>query len=66
VAVAGARPSACACTCRPARCRRLRADPLRLRQVLTNLLSNAIKYNRAGGSVRVEAQRAGEGVALLS
>ena len=42
----------------------LRADPLRLRQVLTNLLSNAIKYNRAGGSVRVEAQRADEGVAL--
>jgi PAS domain S-box-containing protein len=32
---------------------RLRADPNRLRQVLTNLLSNAIKYNRAGGEVRV-------------
>ncbi|MBX3620581.1 MAG: PAS domain S-box protein [Rhizobacter sp.] len=29
----------------------LRADHLRLRQVLVNLLSNAIKYNRPGGSV---------------
>ena len=28
---------------------------MRLRQVLLNLLSNAIKYNRAGGSVVVEA-----------
>ncbi len=29
----------------------VRADHLRLRQVLVNLLSNAIKYNRRGGSV---------------
>ncbi|MBC7993851.1 MAG: PAS domain S-box protein [Rhizobacter sp.] len=29
----------------------VRADHLRLRQVLVNLLSNAIKYNRVGGSV---------------
>jgi PAS domain S-box-containing protein len=29
----------------------VRADRLRLRQVLVNLLSNAIKYNRPGGSV---------------
>ncbi|MDY0014116.1 MAG: response regulator [Rhodocyclaceae bacterium] len=29
----------------------VRADPLRLTQVLVNLLSNAIKYNRPGGSV---------------
>jgi CheY-like chemotaxis protein len=29
----------------------VRADHLRLRQVLVNLLSNAIKYNRPGGSV---------------
>jgi CheY-like chemotaxis protein/anti-sigma regulatory factor (Ser/Thr protein kinase) len=30
-------------------------DAVRLRQVLLNLLSNAIKYNRAGGSVVIEA-----------
>ncbi|MDE2275708.1 MAG: response regulator [Burkholderiales bacterium] len=29
----------------------VRADPVRLKQVLLNLLSNAIKYNRAGGHV---------------
>ncbi|MCP5270667.1 MAG: PAS domain-containing sensor histidine kinase [Burkholderiaceae bacterium] len=43
---------------------RLRADPLRLRQVLTNLLSNAIKYNHPGGWVAVSAGRAGAQVAL--
>lgn len=31
----------------------VRADRLRLKQILTNLLSNAIKYNRAGGRVTV-------------
>ena len=31
----------------------VRADRVRLRQVLVNLLSNAVKYNRAGGQVRV-------------
>jgi len=31
----------------------VRADHLRLRQVLVNLLSNAIKYNRVGGSVKL-------------
>jgi PAS domain S-box-containing protein len=34
---------------------RVRADQLRLRQVLVNLLSNAIKYNRRSGQVMVEA-----------
>jgi CheY-like chemotaxis protein len=29
----------------------VRADPVRLRQVLVNLLSNAVKYNRPGGRV---------------
>jgi signal transduction histidine kinase len=36
----------------------VRADPTRLRQVVTNLLSNAVKYNRAGGSVTLRAQPA--------
>ncbi len=31
----------------------VRADRLRLKQVLINLLSNAVKYNRPGGSVSV-------------
>ena len=34
----------------------VRADPVRLRQVLLNLLSNAFKYNRPGGRVTVSAQ----------
>jgi PAS domain S-box-containing protein len=31
----------------------VRADRVRLRQVLVNLLSNAVKYNRSGGTVTV-------------
>jgi PAS domain S-box-containing protein len=31
----------------------IRADPLRLRQILLNLLSNAVKYNREGGSIEI-------------
>ena len=38
----------------------VRADPTRLRQVLTNLLSNAVKYNRQGGRVTLRAQAAGD------
>jgi CheY-like chemotaxis protein/anti-sigma regulatory factor (Ser/Thr protein kinase) len=37
----------------------VRADRVRLRQVLVNLLSNAVKYNRRGGSVRVGWRRQG-------
>ncbi len=37
----------------------VRADPVRLRQVLINLLSNAIKYNRPGGSVRLWSTQRG-------
>lgn len=32
----------------------VRADPHRLRQVLTNLVSNGIKFNLPGGTVRIE------------
>ena len=34
--------------------RDVRADPVRLKQVMVNLISNAVKYNRPGGEVRLE------------
>lgn len=37
----------------------LRADKVRLRQVLLNLLSNAIKYNREGGEVSISTSSIG-------
>jgi signal transduction histidine kinase/ActR/RegA family two-component response regulator len=39
----------------------VRADVLRLRQVLINLLSNAIKYNRPGGMVTLTTRLVGDG-----
>ncbi len=39
---------------------RVRADPTRLRQVITNLLSNAVKYNRPGGRVTLRARAQGD------
>jgi PAS domain S-box-containing protein len=39
----------------------VRADRIRLKQVLLNLLSNAVKYNRRGGSVKLEARLEGSG-----
>jgi PAS domain S-box-containing protein len=39
----------------------VRADHLRLKQVLLNLLSNAIKYNREGGSVWIASNIVEEG-----
>ena len=44
---------------------RVRADPVRLRQVLANLLSNAIKYNRDNGSVDITL-RAEDGVVAIA
>ncbi|HYG86188.1 MAG TPA: PAS domain S-box protein [Azospirillum sp.] len=44
----------------------LRADELRLRQVLVNLLSNAIKFTDAGGQVTVDVARAADGGLNLS
>ncbi|MDE2402012.1 MAG: PAS domain-containing protein [Burkholderiales bacterium] len=38
----------------------VRADRLRLKQVLLNLVSNAVKYNRPGGSVHLQATPHGE------
>lgn len=38
----------------------VRADRMRLKQVLLNLLSNAIKYNRPGGSVSLEVRQEGD------
>ncbi|MNV84609.1 Cell-division control histidine kinase PdhS [compost metagenome] len=42
------------------------ADAMRLRQALLNLLSNAIKFTPAGGCVRVEAARGGDGCVTLA
>jgi PAS domain S-box-containing protein len=42
----------------------LHADHRRMRQILLNLLSNAIKFTPAGGEVRVDAARCGEGFAI--
>lgn len=42
----------------------VRADALRLKQVMLNLLSNAVKYNRPGGSITVSSVRGGEQIRI--
>nr|WP_223186310.1 HAMP domain-containing sensor histidine kinase [Streptomyces sp. CBMA29] len=42
----------------------LRADPLRLRQVIGNLLSNAIRHTPPGGSVTLRCRREGDRVVI--
>lgn len=39
-------------------------DAEKVRQILLNLLSNAIKFTAADGEIRVNAQRAGDGVVI--
>jgi signal transduction histidine kinase/CheY-like chemotaxis protein len=43
---------------------RLRADPVRLLQVLSNLLTNAARYTEPGGQISVSAGAEGEAVVL--
>lgn len=43
----------------------VRADPLRLGQVLTNLLTNGLKFTPSGGSVTVTVERDGQTACLV-
>jgi PAS domain S-box-containing protein len=44
----------------------IRADRRRLKQAILNLLSNAVNYNSENGTVTVESERVGNGMARIS
>ena len=44
----------------------LKADPLRLKQILINLLSNAVKFTPAKGRIRIDVGIRGEDFATIS
>lgn len=44
----------------------VRADRLRLKQVLLNLMSNAVKYNREGGSVQMACEFKSNGLVRMA
>jgi signal transduction histidine kinase len=44
----------------------VRADPVRLEQVVTNLLENAIKYSPDGGDIEVSARRDGADAVVIA
>jgi signal transduction histidine kinase len=43
----------------------IKADPLRLRQVLNNLVSNALKYSPSGGTVTLRARERGRDQVII-